>query len=128
MSVRSAVKRALAWLGLDAAPVQLIPQSAFFFKNTSHSVFDPQLHILRNWADLRCFYHLPRDYRVLSNLQDACDHGLDSMPNVDPVVAALLVLPDEALKLDAHCPQPQHNLTEDFLVKSYDMAARIGNS
>src|SRR4029434_9854055 len=58
--------------------------------------------------------------------QDASAHGLDRMPNIDPAVAALVLTPGEALRPDARGPRPQCRLTDDYIVKSYDTAARIG--
>lgn len=64
-------------------------------------------------------------------MQDASSHGLDRMQTIEPALAALILSPDEALKPDARCPRPQCHLTDDFIGKSYEAAARaarIGNS
>src|SRR4029434_7008527 len=44
----------------------------------------------------------------------------------EPAVAALVLTPVEALRPDARGPRPQCRLTDDYIVKSYDTAARIG--
>lgn len=135
--VKPAVKIALARLGLDAAPSEVRMQSAFFRQASPSAVFTvppsaPFIEELqRCWADPRRFSHLPSDCRALANMQDASSHGLDSMPTIEPALAALIVSPDEALRPDARCPRPQCRLTDDFIGKSYDAAARaarIGNS
>ena len=64
-------------------------------------------------------------------MRDAPSYGLDRMPTIEPALATLILSPDEALRPDARCPRPQCCLTDDFIVKSYDAAARaarIGNS
>ena len=51
---------------------------------------------------------------------------MDRMPAVKPTIAALIVSPDEALRLDARCPHPQCRVTDDLLSRAYDAAARMG--
>lgn len=135
--VRPAVKLALARLGLDAAPAELRVQNPFFRQASASVMFTvppsaPFISELqRCWADPRRFSHLSGDCRALASMQDASSHGLDRMPTIEPALAALIVSPDEALRPDARCPRPQCRLTDDFIGKSYDAAARaarIGNS
>ncbi|MEQ2160330.1 hypothetical protein GOODEAATRI_032588 [Goodea atripinnis] len=59
------------------------------------------------------------------------DHGLDRMPPVDHCIASLVFSPDEALRERARCPSAQCRVTDDYLCRAYNIAARmarIGNS
>lgn len=73
-----------------------------------------------------------RDSRALSHAisngrtQDATKVGLAHMPAVEPTIAALIVFPNEALRQDVRCPPPRYRVTDDFLSKAYDAAARMG--
>ena len=134
---RPAIKMALARLGLDAPPVGVAGQSAFFRQAAPPATFavPPSApfveELQRCWADPRQFTHLPSECRALANMRDAPSYGLDRMPTIEPALAALILSPDEALRPDARCPRPQCRLTDDFIAKSYDAAARaacIGNS
>ncbi|KAK0141172.1 hypothetical protein N1851_021814 [Merluccius polli] len=128
---------ALVQLGLDAPPVGVVGQSAFFQQAAPPATFavPPSApfveELQRCWADPRQFSHIPSECRALANMRDASSYGLDRMPTIEPALAALILSPDEALRPDAHCPRPQCRLTDDFIVKSYDAVARaacIGNS
>ena len=59
-------------------------------------------------------------------MQEAGSYGLDRMAPVNPTIASLIVSPDEALRPDAHYPRPQCRLTDDLLVRAYNIAARVG--
>ena len=48
------------------------------------------------------------------------------MPPVEPTIASLILVPDQALRPDARCPRPQCRVTDDLLSKAYDAAARMG--
>lgn len=132
MSVRPAIKMALAHLGLDPTPRVATPQSAFFRRTSQAEALcvPPSVpyieELQRCWADPRRLSNHPSDCRALANMQDALNYGLDCMPNIEPSVAALVLSPGEALRPDARCPRPQCRLTDDLIVKSYDTAARIG--
>ncbi|KAK0143362.1 hypothetical protein N1851_018509 [Merluccius polli] len=56
----------------------------------------------------------------------ASSYGLDRMPDIEPLVAALVLSPGEALRPDARCPRPQCRLTDDHIVRGYNTAARMG--
>ena len=61
----------------------------------------------------------------LLTLADNAIYSLDQMPATDASIATLIVSTDEALTLDACCPHLQCRITDDFLTKSYDLAAWI---
>lgn len=135
--VTSTLKVALARLGLDVPAAETAHQSAFFQHSTAPSGFSvppsaPYIaELQRCWAVPRRFAHRTSDDRALANMQDAATYGLGSMPGVEPTLAAIIVSPDEALRPDARCPRPQCRITDDYICKSYDAAARaarIGNS
>ena len=82
-------------------------------------------------ADPKRLSHLTSDGRNLEAMQEAGSYGLDRMAPVDPSTDSSIVSPDEALRPDAHCPRPQCRLTDDLLIRAYNIAAcmgRIGNS
>lgn len=131
------LKAALAQLGLDVPATEAAPQSAFFQHTAGPSEFTvppsaPYIaELQRCWADPRRFAHRTSDVRALANMRDAATYGLGSMPGVEPTLAAIIVSPDEALRPDARCPRPQCRITDDYICKGYDAAARaarIGNS
>ena len=66
------------------------------------------------------------EFRTLAAMQNAAQVGLGRMPPVDPVIASLILAPDEALRPNARCPWPQCRVTDDLLSKTYDAAARMG--
>ena len=75
--------------------------------------------------------HHTSNGRNLAAMQEAGSYGLDRMASVDPTITSLIVSPDEALTPDACCPRPQCQLTDDLLVRAYNIVAcmgRIGNS
>ncbi|XP_073732565.1 uncharacterized protein [Misgurnus anguillicaudatus] len=132
-SVQPVLKAALARLGLDTAPAAVPKPNVFFRGSTQPStwVMPPSApyieELQRCWADPRRLSHLPRDCRVLAAMQDAPTYGLQNMPNIEPPVAALVLSPNEALRPDARCPRAQCRVTDDLIVRSYDMAARMGH-
>ncbi|MEQ2180119.1 hypothetical protein GOODEAATRI_032420, partial [Goodea atripinnis] len=85
----------------------------------------------RCWRDPRSFSHHGRDAQILACMRNPGDHGLDRMPPVDHCIASLVLSPDEALRERARCPSAQCRVTDDFLCRANDIAARmarIGNS
>ena len=132
MSVRPALKVALARLGLDAAPSVATPPSAFFRGASRAGEFcvppsAPFLEELQScWADPRRLTRPSQSARALASMSAASSYGLDRMPDIEPSVAALVLSPGEALRPDARCPQPQCRLTDDHIVRGYNTAARMG--
>jgi len=118
-TMKPAIRMALVHLGLDDAPVTATPSK-------------PNIEELqRCWADPKLLSHHTSDCRYLAAMQVAGSYGLDRMAPVDPTIASLIVLPDEAFRPDARCPHPQCWLTDELLVRAYNVAARmarIGNS
>ena len=132
-SIKPVIKMALARLGLDQAPATAVaPMNAFFRRAPPQAAFSvppseqyiKELH--KCWGDPRSQTHRVSDARALASMQDADNHGLGSMPSVEPSIASLICTPDEALRPVSRCPRPQCRLTDDLLVKSYDAAARVG--
>ncbi|XP_074505795.1 uncharacterized protein LOC141775954 [Sebastes fasciatus] len=78
------------------------------------------------WPDPKSLSHNTTDGRALASMQNADTYGLGKMPAVEPSIAALIVSPNEVLRPDARCPRPQCRITDDFLVKAYETAARMG--
>ncbi|KAK0152737.1 hypothetical protein N1851_005729 [Merluccius polli] len=132
MSVRPALKVALARLGLDAAPSVATPPSAFFRRASRAGEFcvppsAPFLEELQScWADPRRLTRPSQSARALASMSAASSYGLDRMPDIEPSVAALVLSPGEALRPDARCPRPQCRLTDDHIVRGYNTAARMG--
>ncbi|KAK0138999.1 hypothetical protein N1851_024478 [Merluccius polli] len=132
MSVRPALKVALARLGLDAAPSVATPPSAFFRGASRAGEFcvppsAPFLEELQScWADPRRLTRPSQSARALASMSAASSYGLDRMPDIEPSVAALVLSPGEALRPDARCPRPQCRLTDDHIVRGYNTAARMG--
>ena len=133
---RQAVLLALSRLGLDV-PAAAPSTNEFFrgkqvlkpFSVPTSEAFVRELH--SSWGDPKSHLHFQQDCRALFTMEDAAKLGLDHSPPVDPAIAALVVSPDEALRPDARCPRAQCRLTDDYLTKSYDTAARmarLGNS
>ena len=136
-TLKPAIRMALADLGLDDAPATAAPSSAFFRQTPQRAAFSvppskPYTEELqRCWGDPTVLSHHTSDGRNLAAMQEAGSYGLDRMAPVDPTIASLIVSPDEALRPDARCPHPQCRLTNDLLVRAYNIAARmawIGNS
>lgn len=131
------LKSALAQLGLDVPTMEAAPQSAFFQHTAGPSEFSvppsaPYVaELQRCWADPRRFAHRTSDVRALANMRDAASYGLGPMPGIEPTLAAIIVSPDEALRPSARCPRPQCRITDDYICRGYEAAARaarIGNS
>ena len=133
---RQAIQLALSRLGLDV-PAEAASTNEFFrgkqvpksFSVPTSEAFVRELH--SSWGDPKSHLRFQQDCRALFAMEDAAKLGLDRSPLVDPAIAALVVSPDEALRSDARCPRAQCRLTDDYLTKSYDTAARmarLGNS
>ena len=126
------IRMALARLQLDVPQAQPAPASAFFRRSSAPATFTvpPSEEYLKElhacWRDSKALSHATSDGRTLAAMQDAAKFGLGRMPAVEPTVAALIVSPDEALRLNARCPSPQCRVTDDLLSKAYDAAARMG--
>lgn len=65
------------------------------------------------------------DEHILAAMENAEAVGL-GLPAVKPSVACLIVAPEEALTPDAKCPSSQCRVTDNYICKAYDTAARIG--
>ncbi|KAJ8270597.1 hypothetical protein GJAV_G00116910 [Gymnothorax javanicus] len=59
-------------------------------------------------------------------MQNAANNGLSRMQAVEQSITSLIVPPEEVLKPEARCPRPQCRITNKFLTKCYDTAARMG--
>lgn len=131
-TLKPAIRMALARLGLDDAPATAAPSSAFFRQTPQPAAFSvppskPYIEELqRCWGDPKLLSHHTSDSRNLAAMQEAGSYGLDRMAPVDPTIASLIVSPDEALRPDARCPRPQCRMTDDLLVRAYNIAARMG--
>ena len=132
-SIKPVIKMALARLGLDQTPAAAAPPKNVFFRRAppqaAFSVppseqYVKELH--KCWGDPRSMTHRVSDARALASMQDADTYGLGSMPSPEPSIASLICTPDEACRPVSRCPRPQCRLTDDLLVKSYDVAARVG--
>ena len=131
-TVKPVVRMALARLGLDEAPADIAPASAFFRRVPPQDTFSvppsqpyiEELH--RCWPDPRSLSHHTSDSRALASMQNASKHGLDRTSAVEPTIASLIVSPEEVLRPNARCPRPQCRITDDLLTKCYDTAARMG--
>ena len=110
---------------LDDTPVTAAPpQPAAFSVILPSKPYIEELQ--RCWADPNVVSHHTSHGRNLAAMQEAGSYGLDRMAPVDPTIASLIVSPDEALRLDARCPRPQCRLTDDLLVRAYNIAACMG--
>lgn len=76
------------------------------------------------WVDPKSLSHHTSDGRALVSMQNASSDGLGQMPAVEPSIASLIVSPNEVLRPDARCLRLQCYITDDFLVKCYDIAVR----
>ena len=126
-TVKPVVRMALARLGLDEAPADIAPASAFFRHvppQDTNSIYIEELQ--RCWPDPRSLSHHTSDSRALASMPNASKHGLDRMPALAPTIASLIVAPEEVLRPNARCPRPQCCITDDLLTKCYDTAARMG--
>ncbi|XP_074470437.1 uncharacterized protein LOC141754903 [Sebastes fasciatus] len=131
-TVKPVVRMALARLGVDEAPTAGTSSSAFFrwapplagFSVPPSQPYIEELH--KCWPDPKSLSHHTTDGRALASMQNADTYGLGKMPAVEPSIAALIVSPNEVLRPDARCPRPQCRITDDFLVKAYETAARMG--
>ncbi len=56
---------------------------------------------------------------TLVAMADAKEKALGNMPSVEPCLSSLIVSPDEALKQELHCPNPECRRTDDLLVHIY---------
>ncbi|XDV25256.1 hypothetical protein PO909_029202 [Leuciscus waleckii] len=69
--------------------------------------------------------------RTLAAMAEAEEKGLGNMPPVEPCVSSLIVSPDEALRQNLRCPNPECRRTDDLLVRIYNAVSglsRVGNS
>ncbi|KAK2894856.1 hypothetical protein Q8A67_012085 [Cirrhinus molitorella] len=69
--------------------------------------------------------------RTLTAMADSQEKGLGNMPSVEPCFSSLIVSPDEALKQELRCPNPECRRTDDLLVRVYNTVSgltRIRNS
>ena len=137
-SMRAVLWTALEKLNLDIPQqAESAPASAFFRRRPASTAFavphaeDYLKELQACWGDSKALSRLSADGRMLAAMHDAAGVGLDHMPPIEPVIASLVVSPDEALRREARCPRPQCRLTDDLLVRGYDAGARagrIGNS
>ncbi|XDV29212.1 hypothetical protein PO909_032355 [Leuciscus waleckii] len=68
---------------------------------------------------------------TLAAMAEADEKGLGNMPPVEPCVSSLMVSPEEALRHNLRCPNPECRRTDDLLVKIYNTVSglsRVGNS
>ncbi|KAL7397060.1 hypothetical protein ABVT39_016128 [Epinephelus coioides] len=125
------IRAAMAHLQLDA-PSQGQAPSAFHRRNppsvkvmVPHSPdFLKELHSC--WRDTSALTRLGSDEWALAAMEDAESVGLLHMLVVEPPIAALIVAPDEAMKSDPKCPPAQCKVTDDYVCKAYNTAARVG--
>lgn len=64
-------------------------------------------------------------------MESAAHKGLDCVPAVDPFIASLVVLPEEAVRPDARSPCLQCRVSDDLLTRGCDTVAQMaqnGNS
>ncbi|KAL7371344.1 hypothetical protein ABVT39_025162 [Epinephelus coioides] len=131
-SMGAIIRAALAHLQLDA-PSQGQAPSAFHRRNppsakvtVPHSPdFLKELHSC--WRDTSALTRPGSDEWALAAMEDAESVGLLHMPAVEPPIAALIVAPDEAMKSDPKCPSAQCKVTDDYVCKAYNTAARVGH-
>ena len=128
-AVKQAVQLALSQLGVEV-PAAALPTNAFFrdaqqapFGVPPSDSFLSELHCF--WKDPTKGLHFPQDCRALSTMPKAGEHGLDGMPAMDSNVAHLIVSRREAANPDARCPLRQCQLTDGYISKAYDTAARM---
>ncbi|CAK6978129.1 uncharacterized protein LOC115567755 [Scomber scombrus] len=120
-SMGAIIRMALTRLQLDVPQAQPAPASAFFRRGSAPATFTVPLSdlFLREshafWRITRALSHATSDGRTLAAMQDAAQFGLGHMPAIEPTIAAVIVSPDEALRLDKMCPRPQCRVTDDLL-------------
>lgn len=78
------------------------------------------------WRDTSALTRPGSDDRALAAMEDAESVGLLHMPAVEPPIAALIVALDEAMKSDPKCPSAQCKVTDHYICKAYNTAARVG--
>ena len=130
-SMGAIIRAALARLQLDAPSEGKAP-SAFYRRNPPPAKtrvpqsqdFLRELHSC--WGDTSALTRPGSDERALAAMEGAEAVGLLHMPAVEPAVAALIVSPEEAMKSDPRCPSAQCKVTDDYVCKAYNTAARIG--
>ncbi|KAL7401322.1 hypothetical protein ABVT39_026370 [Epinephelus coioides] len=123
------IRAALAHLQLNAGQGQA--PSAFHRRNppsakitVPHSLdFLKELHSC--WRDTSALTRPGSDEWALAAMEDAESVGLLHMPAVEPPIAALIVALDEAMKSDPKCPSAQCKVTDDYVCKAYNTAARV---
>ena len=136
--LRTTLQMALAKLGLDDTPATHTVANPFFRRNRPAPPFTvppsvPFLGELKScWGDPRAKpVRRGRDARTLASMQNAGEHGLDSMPPVDQCVKDLVLTPDAAMAADPTCPSTQCHITDVLLKKAYETAgtmSRLGNT
>ena len=133
---KQAIQWALARQGIDIPVDPAAPPNPFFkteqpaaFSVPASAGFIEELQ--KCWGDPKKLLHFSQECRALLTMAGSEALGLDRMPPVDETVASLVLSPDEAMNPDARCPRAQCKITDDYLKKSYDSAARmarLGNS
>ncbi|KAL7382764.1 hypothetical protein ABVT39_027319 [Epinephelus coioides] len=129
-SMGAIIREALACLQLDASSQGQAP-STFHRCNPSSSKvtvlhspdFLKELHSC--WRDTSSLTRPGSDERALAAMEDAKSVGLLHMPVVEPPIAALFVAPDEMMKSNPKCPSAQCKVTDDYVCKAYNTAARV---
>ncbi|KAI7813397.1 putative receptor tyrosine-protein kinase erbB-4-like, partial [Triplophysa rosa] len=69
--------------------------------------------------------------RTLAGMAEAQERGLGSMLPVESYISSVVVSPDEALKQELLCPNPECWRTDDLLVRTFNTVSgltRVGNS
>lgn len=132
-SMQEVMRQALNCLNVPIPPPeQPGPGSAFFRRGRPPTPFavPPSDEYLRElhacWRDPSALARLSSDGRVLAAMHNATLAGLDQIPAVEPGVASLIVSPEEALRQDARCPQPQCRITDGYITRAYNSGARAG--
>lgn len=132
-AMQDVMRQALSCLNVNIPqPEQPGPGSAFFRRGRPPTPFavPPSEEYLRElhacWRDSSAFARLSSDGRVLAAMHNSTAAGLDQIPAVEPGVASLIVSPEEALRLDARCPQPQCRITDGYISRAYSSGARAG--
>ncbi|MCJ8748291.1 hypothetical protein PDJAM_G00163050 [Pangasius djambal] len=64
--------------------------------------------------------------RTMATMADAQEMGLGNMPPVGTCISSLVVSPDEALKQNLRCPNPECRRTDDLLVRVYNTVSGLG--
>ncbi|MEQ2224831.1 hypothetical protein ILYODFUR_011540, partial [Ilyodon furcidens] len=130
--VSAAIRTALGRLQLEVPPAQSAPSSAFFRRSDAEANFvvPPSAEYVQElhacWADTKAFSHLTADGRALAAMHEAPKFGLGCMAPVVSANASLIVPPDEVLRPNARCPQPQYRVTDDLHCRAYNSGARMG--